>query len=932
MNVRTMIQGSLFRRYERQTAGFKPMRVLEVEIGQPLPGVAPRDPETKRRYERALMLVRLHTQPLGAVEMPVGTEGVGPEEQARAIWKELCHEIQAHMRLEGLPEPNALGARGLPAGTTPRCVRERETVLVNAPLISIVVATRDRPEGMATCLDSLLSLEYPRFEIIVVDNAPSSNATLNLLRENYGSEGRVRYVREDRPGLGVARNRGLEEVRGEIVAFTDDDVVVDRYWLAELAKGFIQNEQAACVTGMAFPARLETPVQMWFEQISGFSKGYSGRVFNLNGNRVNSRLYPYSAGVFGTGANMAFRTSSLRALGGFDPALGAGSPALGGEDLAAFFAVIMSGHSLVYQPSALIHHLHREDYESLRKQMYGYGSGLTAYLTKVLLNNPALLRYLPIWIPSALGRLLRSRGSKNVRKSNDHPRVLLLIELMGMLYGPVAYLRGRREARGLARQPGARENHAGLAASPASRVRDEGRPRFRPARILEVEIGGPLPAIDSLDRATGQVFERAWILVRLHTQPLGEIEPRLEGDGLSPPDLAREIWRELETEIRAHMRADGLPEPSALDAGGLPAAAPPKCVREREAALANAPLASIVVATHDRPEDLALCLPSLLSLDYPNFEIIVVDNAPSSTATADLIKTVYGDEARVRYVHEERPGLGCAHNRGLREVRGEIVAFTDDDVLADRYWLAQLVTGFSVGPKVACVTGLIVPRELQTQVQVWTEQYGGFGKGSVRRIFDLTENRRKDRLYPYAAGAFGSGANMAFRTSALRALGGFDPGLGAGSPGVGGDDLAAFFQVIMAGHALVYEPGAIVHHLHRREYAGFRKQVHGYGVGLTAYLTKCLIDRPGLLFDFSTRIPLGLFYALSARSPKNSRKPRDYPGELNMLEVKGMLYGPLAYLRGRYRTRHLRKPDLLAAWVGLEPGSAGSRAERMEES
>ncbi|HXT35818.1 MAG TPA: glycosyltransferase, partial [Chloroflexota bacterium] len=856
-------------------------------------------------------------------------DGIGAEEQARVIWKELRAEIQTHMRLDGLPEPDALDADGVQAGgTTPRCVCEREAILVNAPLVSIVVATRDRPAGMATCLDSLLSLEYPRFEIIVVDNAPSSNATLDLLRKHYGDERRVRYVREDRPGLGVARNRGLEEVRGEIVAFTDDDVAVDRYWLTELVKGFALNEQVACVTGMAFPARLETQVQMWFEQISGFSKGYSERVFNLKGNRLSSRLYPYSAGVFGTGANMAFRTAPLRAAGGFDPALGAGSPALGGEDLAAFFEVIMSGHTLVYQPSAIIHHLHREDYTGLRKQMYGYGAGLTAYLTKCLLNKPARLAHVPVWFPSALGHIMNTRMSKNVRKSNDHPRELLTIELKGMLYGPFAYLWGRGQARRLAKHPMVRTNHAGLPVPP---VRSEGRPRFRPVRILEVEIGGPLPALHSLDSATGEIFERAWALVRLHTQPLGEVELRLEEDGLNPADLAREIWGALETEIRAHLRADGLPEPSALDAGGLPTAAPPKCVQEREAVLAKAPFASIVVATHDRPEDLAQCLPSLLSLDYPDFEVIVVDNAPSSNATADLIKNVYGDEARVRYVREDRPGLGCAHNRGLREVRGEIVAFTDDDVLADRYWLAQLVTGFSVGKNVACVTGLIFPRELQTEVQMWIEQYVGFGKGSVRRVFDLTENRRNNRLYPYAAGAFGSGANMAFRTSALRALGGFDPGLGAGSPGVGGDDLAAFFQVIMAGHALVYEPGALVHHLHRRDYAGFRKQVHGYGVGLTAYLTKCLIDRPALLLEFATRVPLGLFYALSARSPKNSRKPPDYPRELNMLEVKGMLHGPLAYIRGRYQTRHLRQPNLLAAWVGSEPEPAMPRAERLEE-
>src|SRR6185312_3629836 len=144
-------------------------------------------------------------------------------------------------------------------------------------------------------------------------------------------------------------------------------------------------------------------------------------------------------------------------------------------------------------------------------------------------------------------------------------------------------------------------------------------------------------------------------------------------------------------------------------------------------------------------------------------------------------------------------GLGWARNGGLGEARGEIVAFTDDDVVVDRYWLAELVTGFTVADHVGCVTGIALPMELRTQAQMWFEQFGGFSKGYARRVFDLAENRLRNRLYPYSAGVFGTGANMAFRTSALRATGGFDPALGPGSSGVGGEDLAAFFQIIMAG-------------------------------------------------------------------------------------------------------------------------------------
>jgi GT2 family glycosyltransferase len=292
----------------------------------------------------------------------------------------------------------------------------------------------------------------------------------------------------------------------------------------------------------------------------------------------------------------------------------------------------------------------------------------------------------------------------------------------------------------------------------------------------------------------------------------------------------------------------------------------------------------------------------LLSLDYPSYEIIVVDNAPSTSATADFIRQTYGGSAQVRYVREDRSGLAAAHNRGLMEVEATIVAFTDDDVVVDTHWLAELVKGLNVAENIACVTGMILPAELETPPQAWIEQFGGFSKGFIRRVFDMSGNRTDSPLYPYAAGMFGSGANMAFKTSVLRDIGGFDPALGAGSAALGGDDLAAFFQVIIGGYTLVYEPGAIVYHWHRRDYAGLCKQAYGYGVGLTAYLMKTLVDRPGRLLDLVVRIPYGLVYALSPRSPKNIQKLVDYPKELTNIERLGMLYGPFAYLRSRWQS------------------------------
>ena len=85
---------------------------------------------------------------------------------------------------------------------------------------------------------------------------------------------------------------------------------------------------------------------------------------------------------------MSFRTDVLREIGGFDPALGAGTRAKGGDDLAVFFDVIMNGDVIVYEPGAIVRHAHRPDFESLRRQSFGYGVGLGVYFADVVPEHP----------------------------------------------------------------------------------------------------------------------------------------------------------------------------------------------------------------------------------------------------------------------------------------------------------------------------------------------------------------------------------------------------------------------------------------------------------------------------------------------------------------------------------------------------------------
>lgn len=435
------------------TGQFEPVRVMELEIGGPIGDVRPIDPETGRVYARALCLVRLHTHPLGVVELTLGDRGLSAAELARAVWRGLEREIAAHLRRDGLPE-TALGPHGLPSPDAPRCLEARRRVLADAPFATVAVCTRDRPDSLPRALRSLTALRYPRYEILVVDNAPRTDATAELIRTSFPGTP-IRYVRADRPGLSWARNRAIAEARGDVLAFTDDDVEADGYWLAELVAAFGAVDNVACTTGLTPPIRLETRAEVWREQFAPFQKrGFERQVFDMAEHRPDNPAFPFAGSIIGSGNNMAFRTSVLRSLGGFDPALGAGTKALAGEDFAAFFRVLTAGYRAVYTPSAIAWHMHRQDYPALRKQLRGYGISLTALLAKYLIDDPRLLAEFAARAPYGLYYMLGSRSPKNKRRRRDFPRELTLLERKGILYGPLAYVLSLRETVKLTRAHG----------------------------------------------------------------------------------------------------------------------------------------------------------------------------------------------------------------------------------------------------------------------------------------------------------------------------------------------------------------------------------------------------------------------------------------------------------------------------------------------
>lgn len=418
-----------------------------------------------------------------------------------------------------------------------------------------------------------------------------------------------------------------------------------------------------------------------------------------------------------------------------------------------------------------------------------------------------------------------------------------------------------------------------------------------PVGLTEIELSAPPERLILAEASTGA--RKILALVRLHTHPLGIVvlDGRIDRSWSTHAPTVLSAMRDA---VNAHLAADLVAPVEAPDL--LSRAARPvfRCQHRRAAVLAQPPHITVVVATRERPESLRSCLYALLDLEYPRYDIVVVDNDPDTTDTAEVV--AHFPDKWVRYVREDRRGLASAHNRGLQEVSGSIVAFVDDDVIVDRHWLTGIAEGFAADRGVGCVTGLILPAQLDTPAQLLLERHGGFDKGFELQVFDRDRNRPGDPLFPFTAGRFGSGANMAFDTAVLRGLGGFDPAIGVGTFARGGDDLAAFFRVVL-GNRVVYQPAAIVWHRHHREMAALQNQAFGYGVGLGAFLTSVLVREPRMWPLLLRRLPTGVVYAFSASSARNRGRYDGWPSELARLEKRGLLSGPMAYAVSRWRTR-----------------------------
>jgi len=219
--------------------------------------------------------------------------------------------------------------------------------------------------------------------------------------------------------------------------------------------------------------------------------------------------------------------------------------------------------------------------------------------------------------------------------------------------------------------------------------------------------------------------------------------------------------------------------------------------------LKSTPKVSVVVAAYNAGATIERCVDSLKSLNYPDYEIIVVDDG-STDLTADL-----AERAGAKTIRAAHRGLSDARNSGIDAASGEIVAFIDADARADRDWLYHLVEAIVRREAVAAGGPNFTPHDSDASSAF------AFAPGLPTQVTGAG-----DELLQLC------GCNMAIRKSALATIGGFDSSFTSA-----GDDVDVSWRLANAGGALIDAPGAVVVHERRANLRDYLAQQRGYGEG-----------------------------------------------------------------------------------------------------
>lgn len=233
--------------------------------------------------------------------------------------------------------------------------------------------------------------------------------------------------------------------------------------------------------------------------------------------------------------------------------------------------------------------------------------------------------------------------------------------------------------------------------------------------------------------------------------------------------------------------------------------------------------ASVVICTRNRADNIGTAVKSVLALDYPSFDLTIIDQSDTD-ATQQAIEAVADGDDRLNYVHVDEAGLSRAYNHGIERSTGEIIAFTDDDCVAPTDWLSNIVNAFQTESDGDLLYGQVVP----------------YGEGDenleLTPYLLITEPTRLSKSDGFKV--FGMGANFAARRRLFDKIGKFDVVLGGGGKLRSSQDYDLAYRAYKSGSVILLRPDVTIRHDGRREKQDWPALLTAYGIGDGAFYTK----------------------------------------------------------------------------------------------
>jgi glycosyltransferase involved in cell wall biosynthesis len=226
--------------------------------------------------------------------------------------------------------------------------------------ISICINTKNRPELLVKCLNSIRRAVHITYEILVIDQSDDQYIQKNVFSSHAYH---ARYFRIPQKGVGYAKNKAIERAKGTIIAFTDDDCIVSSLWVKTIQYAFDSHKEVSAVFGKTLPYQ---------------KTKHPGKTCPCIFLRTHPKLFSRPAihsKQWGFGNNMAIRKSKLHELGGFKTWLGPGSIGSNAEDAEIALRLLHTTNTIYYEPKMVVFHNKWLNSEEMKKQQLSYIRG-----------------------------------------------------------------------------------------------------------------------------------------------------------------------------------------------------------------------------------------------------------------------------------------------------------------------------------------------------------------------------------------------------------------------------------------------------------------------------------------------------------------------------------------------------------------------------